>query len=504
MVDRILFWPRSNLIFFCVAKKIQEKYDSEFYLIVNDKHSSKNFYETQKIVKFKKIWHYDDYVNETFENPDIEYLKKFEEKYKINLWSIIYTDRIFLDYNRFHKFSETEILSIVEYGCKFFEKIVNKVKPDFLILDSTAYHEDILLYEICKAKGVKILDVWGTRFGNKMTISHEFEKFDYQEIDEFVEKNGNESFEDLRHYIEPYNQLQKSMFQTTVPKTRLLKSIFKFLISIDNKFYVKHFPHYGKTPFHLFIINFIDSIKRKYRESYIERNSITTMDDKVPFVYFPLHYQPEKSTAVMAPYYVNQLEIIRHIAKSLPIQYSLLVKEHPYMKIHNWRETSFYKELISLPNVKLVNTSISNTELLKSSSLVVTITGTPGLDAAFYGKPTIIFADCEYSDLPSVYKIRKIEELPKAILTSITKKVELSDLKKYVKRVIKNSFDFEWMTIGKEISLISNKQENFQSLTDISEPKFKEFLKKRKDSFERFADEYIKKMYEYKKALVEK
>ena len=48
----------------------------------------------------------------------------------------------------------------------------------------------------------------------------------------------------------------------------------------------------------------------------------------------------------MPTFYTNQIEIIRHIAKSLPIGYKLCVKEHPAMNTRGWRSVSDYKEIM--------------------------------------------------------------------------------------------------------------------------------------------------------------
>ncbi len=39
----------------------------------------------------------------------------------------------FFKYNVYYNFSENEILSILEQQCKFFENIIETIKPDFVI-----------------------------------------------------------------------------------------------------------------------------------------------------------------------------------------------------------------------------------------------------------------------------------------------------------------------------------------------------------------------------------
>ena len=69
------------------------------------------------------------------------------------------------------------------------------------------------------------------------------------------------------------------------------------------------------------------------------------------------------------------------------------------MKYRKWRPLSFYKTLLSLPNVRFLHPSFDSLTAIKNSSLVITIAGSSGLEAAFYEKPSIIFADVSYSNL---------------------------------------------------------------------------------------------------------
>ena len=52
----------------------------------------------------------------------------------------------------------------------------------------------------------------------------------------------------------------------------------------------------------------------------------------------------ERSLLITAPYFVNQIEVIRNIAKSLPINFKLFVKEHPLQYARGWRSSNKYNE----------------------------------------------------------------------------------------------------------------------------------------------------------------
>ena len=120
MAKKILFWVTPNLLNFGIANSLQQNNDFELYSIIDAPDNSKPFFINQQIVNFSKHWFFHDQIKKQ-RNYDLKYLKKFEEKYGINLWLDLINERTFSDFNKFHTFSRTEILSIIEQECKFFE-----------------------------------------------------------------------------------------------------------------------------------------------------------------------------------------------------------------------------------------------------------------------------------------------------------------------------------------------------------------------------------------------
>ena len=122
MTRKIIFWLDANFVHFGLAEALKRKTNDELYAIFDITDEPKNFYQEQKIVDFKKIWFYHNFINLKNKTPDIEYLKSFEEKYNTNLWLLAYNDRYLYTYNEYYNFSEDEILLILEQECKMFEK----------------------------------------------------------------------------------------------------------------------------------------------------------------------------------------------------------------------------------------------------------------------------------------------------------------------------------------------------------------------------------------------
>ena len=495
MRDKILFFTDTWFLNFGTAKHLQDKTDFEFFAIIDIADKARKFFENQQIVKYQKVWYLMDHVKKDTAKPDMEYLESFEKKYKINLWSIAYEEREFYKYNKFHKFTSEEILSILEQECKFFESVLDQVNPQFLSIFMTNNHYQELLCTMCKVRGIKILMLGPARFGNRLMISEEGAILD-RDIAVKSKSPTFKTFEELREYMKAFdttkemNEWIKLSFDEH-PWQRY-SALLKFLFSRRTTNYSKSYVNYGKTRLKSIKLKITNLLAKKYRSFFINKHLVRQIRNE-SFIYFPLHMEPERVLLIGAPFYSDQRAVIGNIAKSIPIGYKLYVKEHPIMRIVGWRNVSFYKEIIELPNVVLLHPSVSHEELIKKSSLVITIAGTTGQEAAFYNKPSILMTDQQYSHLPSVHKIKSIDELPQAIKTCLSKQGDPTLLGEYVEMIKENTFEFNLKRFSADFAY----RFGFKGLimdAELPEDKVELFLKDYESAFEQLAQEHIKKI----------
>jgi hypothetical protein len=234
-------------------------------------------------------------------------------------------------------------------------------------------------------------------------------------------------------------------------------------------------------------------IIKKQREKFMEKNFLNNVDLEKLFVYYPLGVDPEANILITSPFFTNQVEIIRIIAKALPIGYQLYVKENPSQINREWRNISEYKEIMDIPNVTLIHPSFSNKKLLENSSLVTTIAGTSGFEAAFYEKPSIVFADTIYTLLPSVHRIREIENLHNVICTCLSEKVNSLDLDKFLVLLEEETFDFDLRGFNTKI-LTHFFNDGRLIDREIPENTMMKFLTDNEKELEKLSLEHIKKL----------
>ena len=491
---KILFWVDPNFLQFGVAKFLQKKYDVECYAITDLNHHLQKSFMKQQVVDFKKVWHYWDGEFNS-QKVDLDYLTNFEEKYNIPLWLLVYSERIFLsNYNIYYKFSSDEALQVIQHDCKLFEDVLDEANPDFLIIGGVDSHRMYLMAELCKSRGIKVLMLFSTRLGYRCVISSDFDQFDEDCIIP-SEDIPTKDLHTLHEYIKKYDHSAQMLAIRTgghgFPILFKLKVLFRWLTKTFDKTYRATYDHYGVTRYGIIKSQFLHTLKRWYRQSFLFKNSSHNISDEL-FAYFPLQVEPERNVLLGAPFYTNQLELIEKIAKSLPAGWKLYVKEHPSMRSKNWRKTADYKQIIDMPNVKLIHTSISPEEIMQKCSLVFTIGGTTAFDVSFYGKPSILFSEVMYSGLSWVHRSYNMEELPHAISEIIKKKVDVVELNNFVNKILANSFFFDEFKIYDDV--FNRIHSGFIVGDDISMTDLNNYFEENKIVFEPLINAYIKKI----------
>ncbi len=140
------------------------------------------------------------------------------------------------------------------------------------------------------------------------------------------------------------------------------------------------------------------------------RTQLGDLADK-PFVYFPLHVEPETALHGLSPEYFYQHALIAAVSRDLPAGVLLAVKE-AYGVIGR-RPENFYDQILDLKNVILLDTWEMGLACAQSARAVVTICGTAGLEAVAAGTPVIAFGKHNlYNFLPSVRVVNDERELP--------------------------------------------------------------------------------------------
>lgn len=493
--DKILFWLENHAAHFGIAKLLSEKYDCESYALIACSPKQKKFFNQQKLINFQKIWFVRDHVDLSIKNPDFDKLQSLENKFSLQLQKLVYADRLFYKYNYYHKFSDEEIFSIVQQELELYEQVLDEINPDFIVMRTPEFQDIDIFSEVCKARKIPLLLLASARMGNRYLITQDpnspviFDKFDK----DFQIKD----FPSLRKYVEDFSQAHKKFIKDAQVKKSNKLNILKLIFSTYNSSNINSYRDVGRTPWNTLLKGVSLSIKSNMRKSFLDKNTSTSFQSKRLFGYFPLHMEPERSLLRKAQFFTDQINVIKNVVQSLPVEMDLLVKEHPSMQLIGWRDINYYKEIMNLPRVKLIHPSVLHSDLIRNSSLVIAIASTTALESAFYQKPSVVFSDIDCSTLSSVFKVKQLEDLPKIIKQCLDAKVDLIELNQFVRALVDSSFDSDIFEIQNKMTEVFGGGGFFIG-NEISEQQMKNFIENNYSSFELLANEHIKYIHHLK------
>lgn len=417
-----------------VAVHLQEKYGVTDFCGLVYMRSSYEWLKQQKDIAYSTLL-LDEDIQKKYHNEkvDLNYLAELEKKYGIpNLWPYLMIDRTLMHNIPVREYphdtspwSHEELIRILQAYARTIISFLEKEKPDFLFCSVIGGIAGVLLYHIAKTMGIKTLFVIEACTAKRLVISETYN--DFSDIGPIFERNkenippayldqAQKFLKDFRAQPQPYDSAFIKARQVTnrgshwkfIQPKHLGESIRWFAHLLKEYSKQKKFKDYSYDSHPGYYL--LNRLKRKTRNLIGLSDLYDTFNPNCDFAYYSLHYEPEISTMLYAPFYVDQKHVIKQIARSLPVHYTLYVKEHPVMVAY--RPRSFYKEIKKMPNVKLLDPSISAYSIIPHARLITTVAGTTPWEGVMFQKPAINFGDRFYNRLAAVKRCREIEQLP--------------------------------------------------------------------------------------------
>lgn len=363
-------------------------------------------------------------TNKRYNKPDLKKLSDYEKQLggEAGLFGAIVADRrLFMgpdctysqDYRR--RFSDDELLCILQNGLERLEIMFNDLKPDVLISFICVTMLDYLSFLFARSRGIKILNLRPTRVGDRVAYASTLNdpSPEFAECYNNIQSGRNSSyFDEAQTYIkrvrEQHGRYEGVIRPSSRPALKANTSRYlKISYILSN---IKNYLSYRKSivftdnhvpdPLRTLLFTAVINPMRARMASHFLKSRYVTADElkKRRFIFYPLHTEPEVSLLVYGRPYVNQIEIIRLIAMNMPVDTELVIKEHPWMV--GKRSIGAYSKMLNIPRVRIAEPSLEARTLIQQCELVVVVTGSIALEAAMLGKPVITFGDCPYNMLP--------------------------------------------------------------------------------------------------------
>ncbi|MBI5728781.1 MAG: hypothetical protein HY983_00855 [Candidatus Magasanikbacteria bacterium] len=473
-----------------IAHLLQETYGVSEFCGYAYWRPSYDFLRTQKDIQYSALL-LDEDIHATYkqEKLDLDYLRWLEKEFGLPyLWDYMAIDRILMFNQMVREYphntprnTHEEMLRILQVKAKAILAFWEKEKPDALVLPNVGGIGAMLLFQLAKKHGAKILHISPTTVRDNFTVSETYDSysgaeerfkrtFASGERDAYYQQAQKKLLDfrakpvsynaDLAPDKQPVNRLRQLNFLQ--PKN-FLNSIRWFFQLLWTHFTTRErFDYSYIHPWYYLV----DHIKRKARNLRGANDLYVSFDPKVDYAFFALHLEPEVALLLQAPFVTDQLYAVRQMARSLPVGYVLYVKDHPQMV--PFRPRTFYKELKKIPNVRLISPTIVSFDIIKHAKLVTTITGSVIWEGLLLGKPAIVFGHQFYNALSMVKYVAEMEKLPYLVKEQLTNfKYNEEEILHYMAAMLADSAELRYTYLWERETDEEKKKAGLKPMADL-------------------------------------
>jgi hypothetical protein len=330
--------------------------------------------------------------------PDLAWLARRERELGISIQRMLEAERHLLAGRTFE-----QIMRIAEVALREIGAALDRTMPDFLFSEDVACFHSYVHFALARERGLKFWAIGTGRLPRTLAV--------YSQEPQMPEQLERRFHELLEHGLTAAERARAERFVTefrerparpTGMDTRAKRP--KLELADAAKIASATARYLGDRRDPTAVPPWRAIKHRLVRMSRVAATDLRgVFEQPVPgekYVLYPIQFQPEASTLVQAPLYLDQLSLMRDVAASLPVGYRLYIKEH--VSNRGRRPMEFYEALRAIPAVRLLPPDADTWALIREASAIAVITGTMGWEGLLYGKPVITFGSVFINHHPSV------------------------------------------------------------------------------------------------------
>jgi len=395
---------------------------------------------TNNLSKFNVSWLKEWEINTQAKHvkPNLAQLEALEEKYGTpHLWPALIADRrISLGPSTKYKqdyaprLSHTQMLALLQVSIGQIEQFIDLIKPHAIVGFNMVTIHEFLIYLIAKRNQIPYWQIKNAKIANYVTLFPDPLHISSHLKQQGISKPTPAIQEKAKQYLSSAQSKNSTYEGHVILKPPSLSSIItaqllkKLFVSTTYSL-IKPFRHADDTQSSglTATLNFNVAKPLKAINHHHFLSSFYLSPQQLPhikYVFFPLHTEPEIALSIYGRYFQNQIEVIRNIAQSIPSTWRVVVKDHP--RSLGLRKLQYYKKLLQIPNVRLINPYVPSYDVIEHAQAITTITSWVGFEAVMSKKPVVTLGECTYNALPDtmVVKNKSYQELPSDITSAIS------------------------------------------------------------------------------------
>jgi hypothetical protein len=387
---------------------------------------------------YKKVLFYSDHLSQipSISEDEILALQKIEAICGVSLADCIHSDRHLMKIkpeNRKH-IAYRMLLDSIDLISKYnINYIFAEGADDFISFALSKYFD--------QSRKVNFLYAIPSRLGSKFHFSDNINNAPIGYSRRFFENFKNKKFAStdifINDYIENKSQpfyLKSNLIYKTYTMEQLrsfCKYVFRYLTEINSM-------HIQESPIHLLRIKAMKIVRKTLYEKIPKIDNSNLPKN---FLIFPLQFSPEASTLIQGSKFNDMYQVIELISKSLPVNFTLLVKEHKLCV--GRRDYQFFKKILNLHNVKLIKEDVDTYQLISHSKGVITVSSSMAIEALMLKKPVGIIGRMYFDNLSNVHTLHNLYSLDHDIKEMLASDHNSDELSALIQTIIECGFEVD-------------------------------------------------------------
>ena len=396
------------------------------------------------------------------QEPDLAYLRAAEKRYGLpNLAMIAYADRTLAGW------SNKQVLRALEASLRNWEELFERERPDAIIFESIDALATVALFAVARSHGTRTLVMDAGRVWGRVAIQEDSHVHRWPAVER--------AFESLR--MRGLSRAEREEAEEFVRGFRAARPANKYLHGppgirrSDAAAVLRAAWRQRIDPANITAVPAAEMVRSRVRRlvrsrlapAYFSRSSVQER-----YVLFPLQFQPETTTLVCAPFAVDQPSFVESIARCIPVDHRLYVKEH--RTSIGRRPLGDYRRISRSWNVRLIDPMAEVFGLIQNASAVLAITSTMGWEAILLDRPVVTFGEVFYNTYPLVRRASAFpqSEWPSLVASAIdTWRPDSDVLLTYVAAVLAGTFAVDVLFDNPRTRPAVMDPDNISRITDV-------------------------------------
>ena len=377
----------------------------------------KSLQTSRKSKSLSSIFYLYENFNEAFEHVDLNALQKFSPS--INQARVLAVDK-----SHYKRFPMRYQLKVLNTMATIFSQWLEEEQPNYIVFPIIESIDSMLMYEMAKSVGCQPLIHSHGRSIKRAFFSYSHLETipflnDDNDLDSELLKTARSLLEKIRgqkgnlnyDYEGDYGPLCYDETESSPIKRFIRNSWLKLGKERHNQ------TLQLTTKWKVFIQRIRLPVLR-YKYLILERFLFKAKTEPdAPFEFFPLHFSPESSINVPAPFYIDQERVVDEILLNRKSNLPLYLKEHPAM--FGARPLGFYARMMRKPFVEFIRSDVPAASIVRRAEISYSVTGTACLEAFLMGRGWAQFGENFLNDWVDRRRRTGREASPEAFIADV-------------------------------------------------------------------------------------